>query len=364
MIYRKLPHGDEMISVIGMGTSYAGTAGKEELVKIVKYAVDHGINYFDLATDHGLAFEAFGEALKGQREKVYLQVHFGANYEKGAYGWTTNLSTVKKQVAWMLEKLGTDYIDFGFIHCIDEDADMDAYIANGVLDYVLEMKKKGVIRHIGMSCHNPKMGNRILDMGIIDMLMFSINAAYDHKQGDYAIGNIDDRLALYQRCEKEGVGISVMKPFSGGQLLDAEKSPFKVALTPYQCIQYALDKPAVMTVLPGYASVEQCANTLEYFNKTEEERDYSILGNIESVNYQGHCVYCKHCHPCPMGLDIALISKYYDLTKLGDEMAKEHYLNLEKHASDCIACGHCNSRCPFKVDGIQRMVEIKEYFGI
>ena len=85
-------------------------------------------------------------------------------------------------------------------------------------------------------------------MHILDMLMFSINPAYDYRHGEYAIGSGDERAALYRRCEAEGVGISVMKAFSAGQLLDAKTSPFGQALTEYQCIQYALDRPGVLTV--------------------------------------------------------------------------------------------------------------------
>ena len=91
----------------------------------------------------------------------------------------------------------------------------------------------------------------VLDMGLIDMLMFSINPMYDYGQGDYSIGSGSERYALYTRCAKEGVGISVMKPFNAGQLLDAKKSPFHRALTPAQCVQYALDRPGVLTVLPS-----------------------------------------------------------------------------------------------------------------
>ena len=74
-------------------------------------------------------------------------------------------------------------------------------------------------------------------------------------------------------------------------------------------------------------------------------------------------VYCNHCKPCPMGLDIGLINKYYDLSIAGDILAKDHYNNLEKTAKDCVKCGHCNTRCPFKVDQMNRMEKIKEYFG-
>ena len=77
----------------------------------------------------------------------------------------------------------------------------------------------------------------------------------------------------------------------------------------------------------------------------------------------GKCVYCKHCHPCPAGLDVALINKYYDLARLGDGLAREHYLTLEKRAGDCVGCGHCDGRCPFHVAQRSRMQEILAYFG-
>ena len=85
------------------------------------------------------------------------------------------------------------------------------------------------MRHIGGSTHAPALANKLLDLGLLDMIMFSVNAAYDYKQGSYGIGEVDERMNLYRRCEKEGVGISVMKPFGGGQLLDASASPFKKA---------------------------------------------------------------------------------------------------------------------------------------
>ena len=147
-----------------------------------------------------------------------------------------------------LNELQTDYINYGFIHCIDEESDFESYQKNGVLDYIKELKGKGIVKHIGISSHTPKLVHKALDTGLIDMVMFSINAAYDYNRGEYANGSSDERMELYRRCEKEGTGISVMKTFSGGQLLDAKTSPFGRALTRNQCIKYALDKPGVLTV--------------------------------------------------------------------------------------------------------------------
>ncbi len=140
---------------------------------------------------------------------------------------------------------------------------------------------------------------------------------------------MEERAAIYRRCEAEGIGISVMKPFSGGQLLDAKLSPFGEALTEYQCLQYALDRPGVLTTLPGANTVAQVERLLKFFETTEEERDYSMIGSFKPAEAVGKCVYCNHCKPCPVGLDVGLINKYYDLAVHGDGMAEEHYRGLE-----------------------------------
>lgn len=253
--------------------------------------------------------------------------------------------------------------DYGFIHCIDTVSDWQEYRENGALDYLIEMKKQGVVRHIGLSTHTPELANMVLDAGIVEQLMFSINPGYDYCQGEYANGTTDERMRLYRRCETEGIGISVMKPFSGGQLLDAKTSPFGKALTRYQCIQYALDKPGVMTVLPGIRDIEDVRQLMGLFVASQEERDYGVLGTFTPCEAVGNCLYCNHCQPCPVGLNVGLINKYYDLSMAGDTMAAQHYEKLEKHASDCIGCGHCDHRCPFRVKQSERMGQITNYFG-
>lgn len=253
--------------------------------------------------------------------------------------------------------------DYGFIHCLDAAQDWKSYTENGILDYLLDMKRQGIVRHIGLSTHTPQLAGLVLDAGIVEQLMFSINPGYDYHHGDYANGSAHERMNLYRRCEAEGIGISVMKPFSGGQLLDAKTSPFKKALTRYQCIQYALDKPGVLTVLPGIRNADDVRDLLGFFDAAPEERDYGILGTFTPHDAVGNCVYCNHCQPCPAGLNVGLINKYYDLSLAGDTMADDHYARLEKHASDCMDCGHCDGRCPFRVKQSERMKQIAEHFG-
>lgn len=363
MEYRIMPHTGDRVSVIGMGSSVIGARPEEEIIDTVRAAVERGINYFDMAGGHAAIFSGYGKALRGLRDRVLLQVHFGADYTTGEYGWTTDLKKIQASVAWQLAKLQTDYIDFGMIHCIDESSDLDAYAQNGVLDYIRTLKRQGVVRRIGLSSHTPALVNRVLDLGIVDVVMFSVNPIYDYGKGDFGIGENEERQALYRRCQREGVGITVMKPFCGGQLLDEKQSPFGQALTKPQCIQYALDKPGVVAVLPGFGSREEMEEVLEYFDTPEEARDYSAISAFAPRETLGRCVYCKHCHPCPMGLDVALINKYYDLSLQGDALAREHYLTLDKTASDCVSCGHCDRRCPFHVPQSQRMETIRAYFG-
>ncbi len=371
MEYRKLPHGNEQISVIGFGTSSIGMAGEKEIEATMEMALENGINYFDMASADAAPFPAFGRALAGKRKDVFFQIHFGANYEGGKYGWTTDLDTVKRSINWQLGALKTDYIDFGFLHCIDEDADFQNALHGGILDYILQLKKSGVVRHVGLSSHTPSIVHQALDAGILNLLMFSINPAYDYAGGtepnygaeSYAVGSAAERMDLYRRCEASGVAISVMKAFSGGQLLSAKTSPFGQALTEYQCIQYALDKPGVVTVLPGVRNREDLKRILGFVTASPEEKDYSILGTFAPQEASGVCVYCNHCQPCPMRLDVGLINKYYDLAQAGDALAKSHYANLERKAEDCIGCGHCDSRCPFRVKQAARMQTIRDYFG-
>ncbi|MCM1329889.1 MAG: aldo/keto reductase [Ruminococcus sp.] len=370
MDYRTLPRGGEKISVLGIGSSSIQAASEKEIEETVRTAVQNGINYFDMASSEAKPFPAYGRALADCRRQVYFQIHFGANYETGTYGWTTNLDTVKRSVEWQLKSLQTDYIDFGFIHCIDGETDLHKIEKAGVIRYIEELKAQNVVRHIGLSSHAPALVNRVLDMKIIDMLMFSINPAYDYAGSDdtdyseeYAIGGVAERMDMYRRCETEGVGISVMKPFSGGQLLNAKTSPFGKALTEFQCIQYALDKPAVLTVLAGIRGMADLQRILGFCNAAKEEKDYSIIGTFAPRDAEGNCVYCNHCAPCPADLNVGLINKYYDLSKAGDILAGDHYKKLEIKADKCTKCGHCGKRCPFRVDQPARMGEINAYFG-
>lgn len=363
--YRQLPKGTEKLSSLGLGMGGIQNSSPEEIEQVVRLAVQNGINFFDLCAGGASVYEPFGKAIAEQRNKVYFQLHFGAVYnQNGEYGWSRDPDEIKRVFAWELSKLGTDYVDFGFLHCVDEQSDWDDIVSGGILDYVVSLKRSGVVRHIGFSSHTPSVANTVLDTGLVDMMMFSVNPAYDLECGDeYGIGTTNERAELFRRCQAQGVGISVMKPFHGGMLLSAKTSPFRVALTKNQCLQYVLDRPAVLSAVPGVRNLADLQQLLTFAQSTPSQNDYGEIAKFTPQSAVGNCVYCNHCQPCPAGIDIGLANKYYDLSLAGDKMAFDHYDKLVVKADACLGCGHCNARCPFKVDQQGKMRLIAQYFA-
>lgn len=196
--YRKLPHGEERLSALGLGMGGIQNAPPDEIERVVREAIDAGINFFDLCAGGAVVYAPFGRAIAGRREQVHFQLHFGAvNNTRGEYGWSRDLDEIRRTFAWEREMLGTDDVDFGFLHCVDAQDDIDDLIKNGILDYVLQLKQQGIVRHIGFSSHTPAVAERLLDIAPVDMMMFSLNPAYDMERGDeYGIGTAGERAAL------------------------------------------------------------------------------------------------------------------------------------------------------------------------
>lgn len=176
-----------------------------------------------------------------------------------------------------------------------------------------------------------------------------------------------ERAELYRLCEQQDVGITVMKGYAGGRLFNHQASPFGVAFTPVQCIHYALTRPAVASILAGYSEPGHVREAAAYETAGEEEKDYaSVLATAPHHAYSKKCMYCNHCRPCPAGIDIAMVNKLYDLAVMQSEVptsVKAHYQALEKNTADCIACGGCETRCPFAVEIVERMNKAKELFA-
>lgn len=372
MKYRKLGTTGLEVSEIGLGAEWLERHNEKEVKEIIDCCESYGINILDCWMSEPNVRTNIGKAIRGKRERWIIQGHIGSTWQNGQYVRTRDLAKVEEAFSDLLTRLGTDYIDLGMIHFVDEETEFHKIMEGEFLAYVKEKKKQGIIHHIGMSTHNPKVAKLAALSGVVEIILFSINPAFDlppasedlntYFADSYAedLNGIDpERAELYQVCEQRGIGITVMKGYAGGRLFSPQTSPFGVALTPVQCIHYALTRPGVASILAGYDSTEHVTQAVAYETATSKEKDYaSVLAHAPHHAYTGQCTYCGHCAPCPAGIDVAMVNKLYDLATMQEEVPstiKAHYESLSAGAKDCIACGGCEVRCPFDVPVVERM---------
>lgn len=380
MQYRRLGKTNLMVSEIGFGAEWLERHNYEECKALIDRAQELGINILDCWMSEPNVRTNIGKALAGRREQWFIQGHIGSTWQNGQYVRTRDVDKCREAFEDLLERLQTDYVDLGMIHFVDQESDWETVVKGAYIQYVKELKASGKIRHIGMSTHNPAMAKLAAESGLVEMILFSVNPAFDMlpptdnidnyfaEEYQDGLGGIDpDRAALYRLCEQNDVGITVMKPYAGGRLFDAKRSPFGVALTPVQCIHYCLTRPAVASVMAGYDTPEHVEQAVAYESASAEEKDYAtLLAKAPRHTFgQGECTYCGHCKPCPAEIDIAMVNKYYDLATMQPEVpatVREHYLALEHRADACIGCRSCESRCPFGVKIAERMRKTAELF--
>ncbi len=379
MKYRVLGKTGLQVSEIGLGGEWLERHNTAEVKEVIDHCAQAGINILDCWMSEPNVRSNIGAAIAGQRERWIIQGHIGSTWQNGQYVRTRDLTKVEEAFQDLLERLHTDYIDLGMIHFVDETAEFSKIMEGEFIAYVKGLKDKGTIRHIGMSTHNPDVAKLAAQSGIVEMILFSVNPAFDmlpatedlndYFQENYAenVGGINpERAELYQLCEQQGVGITVMKGYAGGRLFSAKDSPFGAALTPVQCLHYALTRPAVASVMVGFDTTQHVDAAVAYETASESEKDYaSVLAGAPRHAYSGQCTYCGHCAPCPAGIDIAMVNKLYDLAKMQDTIPPTvcaHYESLSAHAADCIQCGGCETRCPFGVSVIERMTSAAKLF--
>jgi hypothetical protein len=379
--YRALGKTGMTVSEVGFGGEHLEGMEYEQVKPVIDAVVNAGINIIDVFMPEPEVRTNIGRALVGKRDKVFIQGHLGAGWLNGQYARTRDVALTELYFNDLMTRLQTDYIDIGVLHFVDSNDDFEKVFNTDILKYAQGLKEKGVIKAIGMSSHNPEVALRAVKTGMIDMLMFSINPAFDLLPADTEIEGLislealkNDELKginpvrreLYETCETMGVGVTVMKGLAMGALLRAESSPFGVALTTIQCIHYALTRPGVASLMLGARTPEEVRISAGYSEASDEERDYSVvLAGTPKYSLAGKCMYCNHCLPCPSEIDIAQAMKYLDLA-LGagtvPESLKQHYREMSRTAADCIECGACVERCPFKVPVMERMKKAVDVF--
>lgn len=380
MQYRRLGKTNLMVSEIGFGGEWLERHNYEECKAMIDRADELGINILDCWMSEPNVRTNIGKALAGRREQWFIQGHIGSTWQDGQYVRTRDVAQCRTAFEDLLKRLQTDYIDLGMMHFIDQESDWASSTSGPYMEYIKELKETGKIRHIGMSTHNPVTAKLAAESGFVEMILFSINPAFDLLPPTDNIDNYfaeeyqDDlsgidpaRAELYKLCEQNDVGLTVMKGYAGGRLFDEKRSPFGVALTPVQCIHYCLTRPAVASIMVGYDTPEHVEQAVSYENASTEEKDYAgVLASAPRHSFSNsECTYCGHCKPCPAKIDIAMVNKYYDLALMQSEVpatVKAHYQALEHHADECIGCHSCESRCPFGVKIADRMQKTAALF--
>ncbi|MCL2367965.1 MAG: aldo/keto reductase [Oscillospiraceae bacterium] len=378
MQYRTLGKTGLRVSEIGLGCEHLDRKPYAQVKETIDAALANGINIFDCFMPGREIREHIAEALGPKRGDVIIQGAIGSTDIRQQYDVSRDLPTVKRYFEDMLRIFG--YVDIGMFFFVDSEKDFDAVFHGESLNYALELKKKGDIRHIGFSAHNPTTARRVIETGVPEMVMFSLNPAFDMMPPDEdavdqlaegfkreLLQGIDPkRSGLYTLCEQQNIGITAMKTLGGGKLISAEHTPFTRPMTVQQCIHYALTRPAVATAMLGSQTAAEVEEAMRYYSVSETQRDYAeILGSMRN-NFKGDCVYCGHCQPCPVDIDIAAVMKYLDIARLTPEAVppsiRSHYLGLDAAGGDCINCGACEARCPFEVAIMANMAEADRLF--
>jgi predicted aldo/keto reductase-like oxidoreductase len=384
MEYRQIGKTDIMASVIGLGCEGIAKKTDSEVDAILGTAMDGGVNMLDLYLANRTTRQQVGTVIKGRRDKIHIQGHIGSTDIDEQDDYSRDLAVCKKYFDTYFTDLGTDYIDFGMFFFVDKPEDYHAVFEGELLEYGEKLKKEGKVRCLGASCHNSVTARRIVETGVVDLIMFSVNPAFDMTPPESDIYELlddkkklneqfklhiePDRAALYKTCAERNVSITVMKTLCAGRLLRADLSPFGKAMTVGQCVNYALSRPAVTTVMLGAASKAQVEENLRYFELSDAEKDYSAVIQGYQGNYTGNCMYCNHCQPCPSNIDIAAVTKYADIAALSPKAVPEtiiqHYKALKAHGSDCVQCRSCEERCPFGVKVTENMARAEKLFGL
>ena len=179
MRYRVLGRTGLQVSEIGLGGEWLERHNTQEVKEVIDTCEQAGINILDCWMSEPNVRSNIGKALAGRRDKWYIQGHIGSTWQNGQYVRSRQMDQVKEAFEDLLIRMQTDYIDLGMIHFVDEAAEFERVIKGEFMDYVRSLKEAGRIHHIGLSTHNPDVARMAAEQGEIEMILFSVNPAFD-----------------------------------------------------------------------------------------------------------------------------------------------------------------------------------------
>ena len=407
MTYRTDPKTGQKVSILAYGmmrlpSEERGSArenadapiDQEQVNRLVDYAIEHGVNYFDTSPMYcqGMSERATGIALSRHPRNSYFIATKMSNF--AAENQTREGSIAMFENS--LKELQVDYIDYYLLHMIGGSGMEEfrqRFIYNGILDWLLEQREKGRIRHLGFSYHG--------DISVYDYLL----ANHDKYKWDFVMielnyldwkhaKDINDSNTnaeyLYNELDKRNIPVMVMEPLLGGRLSNVPE-PIAVEIkqrAPEQTVaswafRYAASKPRVLTVLSGMTYMEHLKDNLLTYSplvplKKEEEDFLEQIAKKILTFMLIPCNDCKYCMPCPYGVDIPGVLLHYNLVKSEERLPEDkrdpnyaryrrefiigqnRAVDEERQANHCIGCGQCVPHCPQRIDIPTRLHEIDQ----
>ena len=367
---------DDKISRLGFGcmrfkTVYDdnGKIDKESSAKNILYAIEKGLNYIDTAYPYhdGKSEKFIGEFLEENkiREKIKLTTKLPCWLVKEKEDFYKFLNE-------QLENLRTDYLDFYLLHSLDVKR-FRQVVELGVLDFLSEIKEKGIVKHVGFSFHDEYPAfEEIIKAYPWDFCQIQLN---------YLDVNYQAGLKGYELAKEMGIPVIVMEPVKGGRLANPPEEARKILeeftdLTPAQeALKFPLSLDNVMTVLSGMNDIVQVRENIEMASETdynsltkEDENFYEKTRAIYKARERIGCTTCEYCLPCTVEINIPKVFGLWNKAFLYDEAYKskkeyQAYLKDGVSPTECIECGKCEEICPQSLEIIEGLKEANDYLG-
>ena len=334
MEYRILGKTGLRVSRMGFGGIPIQRIDAEGTRALMHTMLDMGINYIDSARGYSVSEEYIGYGLEGIREHFILATKSMAR----------TAEAMAKDIDISLKNYRTSYIDIYQMHNPSLQELEAVQREGGALEALQAAKAVGKIRHIGITAHSAQVFEAALELPWVETVMFPYNIV--ETQGE----------KLVKKAFEKNVGFIAMKPLAGGAIEDAPLAMRYLAADPY-----------VTLAIPGMASVEELKQNAAAFSDasplTPEEKAKCL--QIRSSLGTEFCRRCNYCAPCPQGIVIPNVFTFLAYTQrydLGD-WARGRYDVMKAHASDCVGCGSCESRCPYQLPIRKMLKGAADVFG-
>ncbi len=367
-------NGDEL-SILGFGCMRFPMKGnsidEEKTTSLIRTAIEKGINYFDTAYPyHGGKSEVMlGKALEGgYRERIMIA-------DKLPHYLVGSLERAKKIFDTQLSRLNTDYIDYYLIHMLSDCTGFERLEKLGVMSWLEDLKKQGIIKNLGFSFHGSKKDfEELVTAYPWDLCQIQYNYLDENNQAT--------RSGL-DLAHSMGLPVIIMEPLRGGQLVNnlpkeviKEFGDYKIDRSPAEwSLRWIWNHPEVTLILSGMNEFSQLdeniatASTAESGSLTSEEmKIYDRVKKIILEKTKVPCTGCAYCMPCPAGVNIPqCFTAYNDKYLLGARGIRFNYMmNLgggakkPAFASLCIDCGKCEKHCPQHIEIRKELKNVKK----